>query len=108
MYSALEAVIDPKNYVQIEMRQTGYLLNRVVDTTQSQNVAALEPNDDYLRLREAAGQLYFEASADRVTWRVLDQQPTPLDLSDIVVGLEAGNGGNSTPNSVAFDDLDAP
>lgn len=108
MYSALEAVIDPKNYVQIEMRQSGYLLNRVAAGVQMQNPSALVAGDDFLRLREASGQLFFEASSDRVTWRVLDQEPTPLDLSDVVIGLEAGNNGNASANSVAFDDLNVP
>jgi hypothetical protein len=103
------AIIDPNNYVALEMR-TGdvYECNAVVGGVLNQTPAPIATGDAYLRLRETGGVLAFEASSDAVTWRDLATIPDPIDLSDVTLGLEAGNTVNDAANTVAFDGINAP
>lgn len=103
------AIIDPQNYIALEMRQTdGYECNAYVNGTLSQTPAAISPSDEYVRLRESAGTFAFEASSDGTTWRELATIVDPIDLSDVVIGLEIGNSLNSAADSVAFEGINAP
>ena len=52
--------------------------------------------------------MFYEASSDGMTWRVLATMPTPIDVSDVLIGFEIGNNVTSPANSVAFDGFNAP
>ena len=105
----LTAIIDPQNYVALEMRQTdGYECNALVGGTLTQTPAPIVAGDAYLRLRESSGMLSFEASSDGATWRDLSTIADPIDLSDVVIGLEMGNTLNSATDKVAFEAINAP
>jgi hypothetical protein len=108
LYGALTAVIDKQDYLALEMRTDGYECNAVVGGTLQQTPAALGPGDAFIRLRESAGTVSYEASSDGMTWRVLATMPTPIDVSDLLIGFEIGNTVTTSANSVAFDGFNAP
>lgn len=109
LYGALVAVIDVKNYVTLEIRDGGgYECNAFVDGVLHQTPAPMANGDAYVRLRESGGMLAYEASGDATTWRELVTIPDPLDLSDLLVGLEIGSKVNGAANAVAFDGFNAP
>jgi hypothetical protein len=108
LYGALTAVLDAQNYLALEVRSDGYECNAVVGGTLQQTPAALDGADAYLRLRETSGTVVYEASTDGTSWRVLATMPTPLDVSDVLIGFEIGNKLNTAANSVTFAGFNAP
>ena len=60
--------------------------------------------DVWWRLRESAGQLYFDTSADGTTWAPRAQEPDPIPLEDIIIGLGVGEDptvGNNVNSGLA-------
>ncbi len=68
---------------------------RITPEVGSPSIVAETPwNPDtmhWLQLREDAGTLYFEASADGTTFDVIFEMPTPFDVSDAFVGFVGHN-----------------
>ena len=61
----------------------------------------------WIRLREAAGTMYWEASATGITWTTLTTHATPTAIATTTIGsvyLEAYDNGAS-PGIVTFDNL---
>jgi hypothetical protein len=109
LYGALVAVIDKKNYLTLEIRDGGgYECNAFVSGVLHQTPAAIVTGDAYIRMRESGGMLVYEASSDATTWRQLATIPDPLDLSDLLIGIEIGSNTASVANAVAFDGFNAP
>ena len=51
----------------------------------------LPTSQQWLQLREESGTLYFEASDDGVTFSTLFETGTPIDLTEVRVGVVANN-----------------
>ena len=51
----------------------------------------------WLRLREAAGTVYYEYSADAASWTVLASEPDPADLTSVTAILQQGQYGGTDP-----------
>lgn len=70
-------------------------LEAYVDSGNSKGLLASAPYDPdahrWVRLREDAGWLYFETSADGVTFAPFYDEMTPFDVADTTVGVAAGN-----------------
>ncbi len=68
---------------------------RITPEVGSPSIVAETPwNPDtmhWLQLREDAGTLFFEASADGTTFDVIFEMPTPFDVSDAFVGFVGHN-----------------
>ena len=60
------------------------------------------------RLREQAGQTYWEISADGVAWTTLLQlaSPVPVSAVDVELGLSCDNG--CAPATAYFDNYNLP
>ena len=109
MYGLLGAEIDVDNYIVLELDGAGYTCETFTAGVLQQDMAVHMAGDAYVRLREAAGTVFYEASPDAMTWRTLVSRPTPFDVSDVYVGIEIGNGTDSTSaNAVAYDSFNAP
>ncbi len=108
--SYLEAIVDADNYLELLIKTTGYQTVRNVATNKVTNSQPRMSTDKYIRIRETSGTVYFEASADKTTWRTLESVADPIDLSNISIGLEGGRAGGAqqTLNTVEFDDLNVP
>ncbi len=106
----LEAIADADNYVELLVRATGYQTVRDVATNKASNTQARETTDKYIRIRETNGTVFYEASADKITWRVLDSVADPIDLSNLSIGLEGGRSGGAvqTFNTIELDDFNVP
>lgn len=59
----------------------------------------------FLRIREGAGQVYFEQSPDDVSYSEFLQRPVSFDLSKLRVYLIAGASTNASPETLSFDNL---
>ena len=66
-------------------------------------VREFDPAQRYWRIREVAGELFWELSADRVAWTELHRGPTPFDMSAMTIEpwVWAENGGGES----RFDNL---
>ncbi|MCC6994427.1 MAG: hypothetical protein IT370_07350 [Deltaproteobacteria bacterium] len=63
----------------------------------------------WLRLRESAGQLFWETSADGVTFTPRLTRATPFAVSAVVVAMEAYSGaGFAAPGGAQWDDYNLP
>lgn len=63
----------------------------------------------WFRMREDAGILYWETSANGVTWSIHRALPTSLDLSSVVIGWFGGFWDTETdPGVVHFADFNLP
>ena len=59
----------------------------------------------FLRVREDAGQVYFERSPDGASFTEFDQRTAPFDVTELRVSLQGGAGDNAAPVTIAFDNL---
>jgi hypothetical protein len=59
----------------------------------------------YWRMREEAGQIYWELSADGQQWSVIEQMTAPFDVGAVRAWLAGGSGNETDPVTVAFDDF---
>jgi hypothetical protein len=66
------------------------------------------PGENFFRIRHTGGQIFFEASTDRITWRLLRQAAEPFPVDEVSVKLELGSPTNTNPSSASFDDLGIP
>jgi membrane-associated phospholipid phosphatase len=63
----------------------------------------------WLRLREAGGTTYWDASPDGTAWTTLWRAPTPIDLSAVTLGIAAETTQFvAAPGVAVFDNFNAP
>jgi hypothetical protein len=67
-----------------------------------------DPADRYLRLREAAGTLYFEVSPDKAAWKIVRQLADPFPLDDVMPSLQGSVFVGTVADQVTFDDFNVP
>ncbi len=61
----------------------------------------------FWRLRETAGTMFSETSDNRVDWTVRHSEASPLDVSNVEIGIHAGTFDVATSPGVArFDNFD--
>lgn len=62
----------------------------------------------FWRLREVAGEMFWQSSPDRLVWIDRASVSTPLDVSAVLVGIHAGtfDAATSPPGAAVFDNLD--
>lgn len=66
-------------------------------------------NDKVLRVRDDAGMMSWETSADGTTFNVVASQPDPIDVSAVTVILEAGTYmSEPSPGIARYDNFDLP
>jgi hypothetical protein len=76
-----------------------------VDQTLDVDDSGPRGTNTHLRIREAAGVIYFEASADGESWTVFgEDHERAWSINSVRVKLEAGNWSTST-GTCSFDDL---
>jgi hypothetical protein len=78
-----------------------------VDSNQNELSVAYDVADHrYWRIREAANQVHYEVSGDRITWNDLLQIPTPhyADSVQITLAIWAGSGQDGLGQAV-FEDI---
>jgi hypothetical protein len=80
------------------------ILSTSVTSTVDNNVYPLQR---FGRIRESQGTLYFEASADRITWRTI--KSVVHNMNDLHCGVSLwGRTTSATPVTGAFDNLNLP
>lgn len=103
----LIAELDSKNRIVIMRGKNGLVLRRTVngvnsDTTVTYNAT----NMLWWRIREAAGTVYLETSANATTWTTRRSFAKPFDLSQVKVSLSAGTSqAIANPGAAKFDNL---
>jgi len=76
---------------------TAYVVNNGVFSGFSQSVPYDPEAHRWWRLREVNGVLHWEVSADGQEWNALLSKPTPINLTNVTLHLQAG-----TDNKVAY------
>lgn len=71
-----------------------------------------DPTDHaWLRIRESAGTLYFEASPDCITWTLIGSEATPAPIrasNQLSLNLEAYRDAGATGTAATFDNVNLP
>jgi hypothetical protein len=65
----------------------------------------------WLRIRESAGTLYFEASPDCITWALIGTEATPAPIrasNQLSLNLEAYRDAGATGTAATFDNVNLP
>lgn len=62
-------------------------------------------NQRWWRIRETAGTLYGEYSADGVTWSEIGNIATPINMFSMILRLEHNQGATQTATTAIFDNL---
>jgi hypothetical protein len=62
-----------------------------------------------MRVREDSGTMTWETSADGITFQVMASEPTPVDVSSMLIVIEAGTYGSApSPGMGVYDNFDFP
>jgi hypothetical protein len=106
-YTTLFARLDAANHLGVEVHATtiaiyGHIGGVTLSMPMPRNAAS------HVRLREAGGALYFDASADRATWTTLYQLADPFRLDDLIVSIESALDAAGTGDSVSWDAIGLP
>ncbi len=88
---------------------TPSIICRYFDGSNHDNVAATYDAavHKYFRIREASGTIYWDVSADGITWTNLFSVATPISLSPLRIGQQSGNWQNEAglPTFAVFDNF---
>jgi hypothetical protein len=70
---------------------------------------AISSTDQWLRIREFEGIIYWEISPDSLAWTVIHQQPRDFTITDMQVQLGGGCfGADTTAGTIIFDRINSP
>ena len=107
-FFALRFEADAEHYFHSEVKGgTLYCTQVTPDGCTELASSQYSPSDHrWLRFREEAGTVYFETSADGVSWRTETSSIDPFQVDMVRVGVEAGTYGEPTaPVEVRLDNL---
>jgi beta-xylosidase len=106
--ASLTARRDAANFLSLRVTTTATVARVVVDGVQSDTTATRAPSEVYLRIRESGGNIYFDVSADKASWRNLDAVRAPFVVDDVLVDLGIGVRAMTAPDQISFDDFNVP
>lgn len=87
------------NNLRVAKKVTGTVTNLAT-------VAYSSTNHRWLRLRETAGTLFWETSADGLNWTTQHSEATPIDVSGVYLEMSSGTYANeASSTTVIFDDF---
>lgn len=96
------------DYMQFDLQGTQLSCNviKASSATHSTQLTYNATTDRWLRLREAAGVVYFDTSADGVTWNNRDSATHALTVTAIGVKMWSAFGGTEpSPGTMLIDNL---
>jgi hypothetical protein len=103
------AYYDAQNQLQIRVSSSAITVRIVIGGTPTNtNYALPGPAPFHVRIREAGGMVFFEATTNKqVGWSVMQMQPAPFSVDDVRISI-ALNAASLAADHITFDDLDVP
>ncbi|HEU4885415.1 MAG TPA: hypothetical protein VFT45_24420 [Longimicrobium sp.] len=107
-YMSVQNTPPSGDYVTIGANYRSLFASTRVSGVLTQTFIAYDPAvHRWLRMRERAGTVYFETSADGGTWDEISRTPTPAALNSAIVALGAGAAAVS-PGTAVLDNFNTP